>query len=153
MVVSQSDQHELSRGDNVGRHRRPRDFDDGILSSNAFLLRDGESYLSTNWLEHFHPSDRAIQVPAVCKSLTDKGRTVKFEDLLIVLNVGTATKRCKAKLGVGLSFVTLGELDDPSHTGIYGISANVAKVASELAASVKPDEIYSVRYPDAHPLN
>ena len=144
MVVTPSNQHELSPHENVARHRRPRDIDEnGILSSNAFLLRNAESYVSVNWLEYFHPSDRAIQLTAVRRSLIEKGRTVKSNDLLIVLNVGVATERCKAKLGLDLGFITLGEPDDPSHTGIYGIRGNIVNAASELAASVSPAEIYT----------
>ncbi len=143
MVAIQCNQHELSPDENVARHRRPRDIDEhGILSSNAFLLRNEEPYLSTNWLEYFHPSDRAIQITAVRSSLIDKDRTVKPNDLFVVLNVGIATDNCKAKLGLDLSFLTLGEPGDPSHTGIYGIVGKKVNAASELAASVKLNEIY-----------
>ncbi len=62
MVAIQSNQHELSPDEHVARHRRPRDIDEhGILSSNAFLLRNEEPYLSTNWIEYFHLTDRTIQ--------------------------------------------------------------------------------------------
>ena len=150
MVDIQPNQHELSSDEHVARHCRPRDIvDSGILSSNAFLLRNQEPYLSTNWVEYFHPSDRALQISAVRGSLIAKGRTVKNNDLLLILNVGVATSRCKAKLGLDLSFVTLGDPSDPSHTGIYGLQGNKVNAASELAASVKSDEIYSVIYPES----
>ena len=149
MVDIQPNQHELSSDDHVVRHGRPRDIvSPGVLSSNAFLLRNDEPFLSTNWVEYFHPSDRGIQILAVRDSLIAKDRTVKPNDLFIVLNVGVATNSCKARLGLDLRFVTLGEPDDPSHTGIYGIVSNLVNVASELAASVKPDEIYTARFPD-----
>ena len=141
MVSEQAGQHELLPSHNVLRHSRPRDIDPfGVPSANAFRIRDGELYLSTSWLEYFHDSDRSIQVSRACQDLRKK-RTVKRNDPLIVLNVGAAVSACKAQ-NVDIKFITLGELDDPSHTGIYGLTAAKAQAARALAQAVNPAEVY-----------
>lgn len=140
MVSEQADQHELLPSHNVLRHSRPRDIDpDGVLSANAFLIRDGEHYLSTSWLEYFHGSDRSIQVSRACQDLRKK-RTVKRGDPLIVLNVGIAVSTCKAQ-DLDIQFINFGEPDDPSHTGIYGLT-RASDAARILAQSVRPAEVY-----------
>lgn len=108
----------------------------------AFLLRAGEEYLSVNWLEHFHPADRAIQVAAVRQTLRDKGRTVARTAHFAVLNAGTAVDRCRQELNMEIRFVRLGEGRDPSHTGIYGLTGNKSQAADALAQAVSPAEVY-----------
>ena len=105
-------------------------------------MRPGEEYLSTNWLEHFHPADRATQLAAVRQALLDKGRSVRRTAFFLVLNVGAAADQCRQELSQEIRFVNLGEPHDPSHTGIYGMLGNEAKAAQLLAQSVNPAEIY-----------
>ena len=74
----------------------------------AFLLRAGEEYLSTNWLEHFHPADRDVQLAGVRQTLRDKGFRVAPTGHFGVLNVGDAVDRCRQNLNLGIRFITLG---------------------------------------------
>ena len=112
----------------------------------AFLLRPNEEYISTNWLEHFHPSHRPTQLAGVRQTLVDKGRDVRASASFAVVNVGASVTRCRDKLNVDLGFTVLGESNDPSHTGIYGIlplDDEVKELVSTLlAASVSPSEVY-----------
>lgn len=105
-------------------------------------MRPGEEYLSTNWLEHFHPADRDTQLAAVRQTLLDKGRSVRRTAFFLVLNVGVAADRCRQELNREIRFVNLVEPHDPSHTGIFGMLGNEAKAAQLLAQSVNPAEIY-----------
>lgn len=98
--------------------------------------------MSTNWLEHFHPADRAIQVAAVRQTLLDKGRGVRRTAFFLVLNAGDAIDRCRQNLNLEIRFVNLGERHDPSHTGIYGMVGNESKAAQLLAQAVSPSEVY-----------
>lgn len=109
-------------------------------------MRPAEPYLSTNWLEHFHPAERASQIAGVLAALSRKlalARTGK----VAVLNVGSASALGQRRAGVSLRFVILDDAGDPSHTGIFGYSEPTqnARVATLLANSVRPDEMYPAR--------
>ena len=74
MVQVHPDGIALSHSHHVARYCRRRHLrSDGRPLRDAFLLRLGEEYLSTNWLEHFHDSDRPAQIVGVSRALTDKG--------------------------------------------------------------------------------
>ena len=144
--MAQDTQRELLPSDNVARYCSPRHLGgDGLPLEAAFHLRDSENYVSTNWLEHFHPADRPFQLDCLRQSLKRKlniGRNAR----LAVLNVETAVVACKSKLSLDIRFITLDDPDDPSHTGIYGMAAltaeDKASAATALAKSVKPDAVY-----------
>ena len=104
------------------------------------MLRPGEEYLSTNWLEHFHDSDRQAQIAGVHRALTDKGFQVRRNAAFAVLNVGVATTACKNDLNIDILVVALGESRDPSHAGIYGYVAGDTNTAATLARQVR--EVY-----------
>ena len=145
MACRYTDQRELLPSHTVARYCRKRDIaEDGIPMEGAFRLRENERYLSTNWLEYFHRADRSFQIACVIQSLSAKGRTVVNSASFAMLNVGAAIVVCKSRLGLDLQFVTLGEPDDPSHTGIYGYIEHNAKAATVLAKSVDPNEVYPV---------
>lgn len=107
------------------------------------MLREGEEYVSTNWLEHFHPDDREVQLAGVRQTLLGKGFRVARTGHFAALNVGAAIDRCRQELSVEIRFVNLGDWHDPSHTGIYGLAGAVEDVAQELAQTVRPGEVYS----------
>ena len=141
-------QQELSPNNNVARYCRKRDMaEDGTPMDGAFLLKDdvGENYLSTNWLECFHPSDRRLQINGVIRSLRAKSFNVRNNASFAVLNVGVAINDCQRQLNLELRFVVLGDRQDPSHTGIYGYAQHNAKTAAVLAKSVNPGDVYPAR--------
>lgn len=143
MVQRQAGRHELPTEQHVARHCRPRDFGTtGLLLDSAFELRPGEEYLSTNWLEYFHDSDRQSQIAGVQQALVDKGFRVRRTASFAVLNVATSIASCRDILSVAIQFVVLGEAHDPSHTGIYGYTAQDSAVAALLATLVVPNEVY-----------
>ena len=111
------------------------------MLDSAFELRPGEEYLSTNWLEYFHDSDRDIQISGVRQALADKGFRTGRNSYFATLNVGVSVAACGDILNLNIQFIALGEAHDPSHTGIYGCAGNV-RAAAVLAQSVNPNEIY-----------
>ena len=144
MVQRQAGRHELPLEHHIARHCRPRDFGaTGLLLDSAFELRPGEEYLSTNWLEYFHDSYRLLQIVGVRQALIDKGFRVRPTASFAVINVGVAIAACVNDLNWDIQIWALGEAHDPSHTGIYGYSAEDTDVAALLAASVAPNEVYS----------
>ena len=90
--------------------------------------------MSTNWLEYFHPSGRQLQISRVRGTLEAKGFRVNRNGGFAVLNVGDATKVVGY---VGLSVLLLGQSNDPSHAGIFGIPEGDADIAVALAKSVR----------------
>ena len=146
-MASQSLASELLRfNHNVARYCRPRWVVNGIVSRDAFLMRQGEPFLSTNWLEHFHQADRMIQISGVRAALTGKGFSIHPNGGFAILNVGVATYRVLYFHHVPLGFRTLGQPGDPSHAGIFGyghssVDPKSNDVAQSLAASVL--ELYS----------
>lgn len=52
----------LSDDHNVARYCSPRNIVDGQPVPQAFKLRTGGAFLSANWLEHFHVTDRELQL-------------------------------------------------------------------------------------------
>lgn len=123
-------------GHNVARYCRPRDISHGRISRDAFLLRTGEQFLSVNWLEHFHESDRTIQISGVRNALSGKGFRVNRHGRLAVLNVGAAIRRVS---DMPLRFVPLGTPGDPSHTGIFGYAPGDYITAAALAYAVSEE--------------
>lgn len=145
MGLTGNARRELSPNHNVARYCRPKSIrpSDGLPSRDAFLLRPREEYLSTNWLEYFHESERDVQLGNVRNLLSGK-LALASNGRLAILNVAVAVALCQSKEQVHVRFFVLGDRDDPSHTGIYGYAERNknARVAAVLASAVKPDEVY-----------
>ena len=120
---------------------------DGSPSPAAFLLSDKDfkpkpniadprPFLSTNWLEIFHKQDRAAQIKGVIDSLKAKNMGLGATANFAVFNVLDAKTKCEAE-GFPIEIKTTGEIDDPSHTGIYGLEHVNQDVAAILALQVK----------------
>ena len=122
---------------NVARYCGPRKIINGTVGYDAFLLRTGEDFLSTNWLEYFHPADRQFQVVAVQTALESKGFRVSRNGGFAILNAGTAVQRVYDDCNVLLNFRPLGQAGDPSHTGIFGYGADDTDVAESLSNLVQ----------------
>ena len=118
----------------MARYCSPRTIRDDRPLLGAFSLRLGEYFLSTNWLEHFHESERPVQMFGVRQTLSDKGFQVSANGRFAVLNVGHSSKLA---VNIQLSFRVLGQASDPSHTGIFGYQAGDADTAIALSQSVQ----------------
>ena len=126
----------------VARHCRARDMVNGVPQENAFRLRPGEEYLSTNWLEYFHDTARQSQISGVRQALAGKGFRVRRNAAFAVLNVGGAIAACKSDLNLDIHIIALGESHDPSHAGIFGYTEDDTDVAALLARQVSLGEVY-----------
>ena len=118
---------------NVARYCRPRSLADGRPTADAFLLRDRESFLSTNWLEFFNQSDRKLQISGVRNALYRKNFRVNPNGTFAVLNVGLTVRQIS---GPDLYFMPLGDTNDPSHTGVFGYEAGDTDAAAAIAKLV-----------------
>ena len=119
---------------------RQRD-EQGKPSTAAFMLRleQGEDFLSCVWLEYFHSNCRNVQIQGALKSLRSK-RKVPVSARLAVMGISDVLRRC-AEAGALAEVNTTGEIDDPSHAGVYGYVHANAEVAAVLARNVR-HEIY-----------
>ena len=142
MSLASARRRKLSAQHNVARYCRSRDIANGIVARSAFLLRPGEQYLSTNWLEYFHDSHRQTQIAGVQQALADKNFRVSRTASFAVLNAGTAVNACKTGLNLDIEIITLGEPHDLSHAGIFGYAEYNADAADLLAKSVNANEIH-----------
>ena len=133
MAYQLNESSSLSSGHNVTRYCSPRNIVNGRPIPESFDLRVGEDFLSTNWLEYFHASDRQLQMSGVRRTLASKGFRVNRNGGFAVLNVGVATQAVREAT---LRFILLGQASDPSHTGIFGIPVGDSDIAVALAKSV-----------------
>ena len=144
MVQETPERRALTDSHHVARYCRPRDIgNDGRPIPTAFYLRPGEEYLSTNWLEYFHGSERSAQIAGVRRALSAKGFRINRSAVFATLNVGVTTAQCRIEMNVDIQFVALGESHAPSHVGIYGYAAQNAEVAELLASLVSPQEVFT----------
>lgn len=144
MAQNQPERRELPAGDHVARYCRPRALlPNGRPAREAFMLRANEEYLSTNRLEYFDDSDRQLQIEGIRRALSGKGFRLSHNGLFAVINVGAASDVCHNHLNLDIRFVALGELHDPSHTGIFGLAVSNLAAADLLASLVNLEEVYS----------
>jgi len=52
----------VPEADHVARYCRASSVENGEISATAFMLRQGEEYLSVNWLEELKRPSRATQI-------------------------------------------------------------------------------------------
>lgn len=105
--------------------------------SSAFLPRPDypkgfgpEEFVSVDWLEYFE-GDLTDQLNGVRRALSAR-MTLGAHAKLAILNVGE-TKAAGAKNGKSLVIKTISEPNDPSHSGIYGLTPDDDIIAQEIA--------------------
>ena len=110
------------------------------------MLRSGELYLSVNWLEHTGAVSRSQQLAIVRKHLTNKGMNLPTRGRLAVLHLQTVFDHVKTDTPDSRRLTAHHEPklpQDPSHSGIYGYSADDHLIADLMAEVVL--EHYSAR--------
>ena len=108
----------------------------------AFLVREGEDYLSVNWLEYFQEPDLSTAVQRVREAFRAKGFRLGRRGAFAIIMVGDAKKAIREQSGNLLRFEYAPSHDDASHAAIYGYTARDLVVAAELAALVGPRDVY-----------
>jgi hypothetical protein len=108
------------------------------VESNCFLPRPDhplgtgpEKFVSVDWLEHFQGSTRQ-QLDQIRNALQERRRKVSRSGGFAVVNVFD-TKTAGLNNGRTLRVRTTGEPDDPSHSGIYGLTPEDDIIAQEIA--------------------
>nr|WP_143023870.1 hypothetical protein [Pseudomonas benzenivorans] len=110
----------------------------GGPSPGAFMLRQGETYLSVNWLEYFvqrNHEDRLLEIRQV---LATK-RAVRDSARLALLNIGRAIQHVGANPSLSVTHEPIGPpspWSDPSHSGINNIQESNSQVVAERLCQV-----------------
>ena len=133
----------LPDGDHVSRYCKPASMrPDGLPFSLAFRLRDGEDYLSANWLEYFQSPDLPTAIQRIREVFRSKGFRLPRRGAFAVLDVGGVRTAVRENSGRSLRFEHAPSRDDPSHAAIYGYGFSDIVVAAELAALIGPQDVY-----------
>ncbi len=110
--------------DRVVRYARPTDvLDDGSLNCSAFMLRDGESGLSINWLDYFRDQPKSQQLDEIRRL---SRLTMRRNGRLAESNMWQTSEYVRRELE-GLRFIhtpldaDTGYAPDPSHSEIRGL--------------------------------
>ena len=114
--------------------------DDGRLLGSAFMPRRGEPYLSVNRLESTGASNRAEQLAAVRRHLTDKEINLPAKGRLAVLHLLTVFDHVRSTAPDRRNLTAHHEPEpphDPSHAGIYGYSDEDDLIADLVAEAVQ----------------
>ena len=109
---------------------------DGLPTVSAFRPRQGENYLSVNWLEFFDTSDLNAAIQLVRTAFDAKGYRVRPNGRFAALNVQDIKCVTRATAERSLSVEHIPLVDDESHAGIFGYTVDDFKIAVEIRALV-----------------
>ena len=110
----------------------------------SFGLREGEDYLSVNWLEYLRQPDLPTALDLVRTSFQRKGFRLASNGRFSVLRIA-AIKAAEAT-GRQLHLRHLPSPLDESHAGIFGYAPDQdLAIAAELAALVTPQDVHPAR--------
>ncbi len=128
--------------DHVSRYCKPSTVDEeGLPTSQAFSLRQGEDHLSVNWLEYFGEPSLLMAVDGVRQAFREKGYRVARSGRFAVLSV-RVVKEAGARGDRLLSIEHLPAPDDPSHAGISGYEEEDLTVRLALAQLVASQDVH-----------
>lgn len=112
---------------------------DGTVNGTAFRIREGEEYLSVNWLEFLGKSSRDEEIAEIQNILRKKLR-LGSRSKIAVAEVGTLINHVQEERRLRIEHEP--ELpDDPSHSGIYGYAIEDDLIADIIA------EVFQETYP------
>ena len=126
----------------ISRYCKPSSIDKEkqLPLASAFKLREGEEYLSVNWLEYFEAEDLNQAIDFVRQAFRDKNYSVKHNGRFALLRV----KEVKNMI-LGLRY--LPSKNDPSHSGIFGYTASDRLIALKIAELVRTEDVYPAKLP------
>lgn len=124
--------------DHVARHCKASTVEGDKIMAAAFMLRQGEEFLSVNWLEELKCPDRSSEIRALRDLYTRKMTRVGVGARIAILNVGALRTKVESESPDNrlLRVIHEPELNDPSHAGIYDIPYDDDIVAELIAEAV-----------------
>ena len=132
--------------DHVSRYCKPTAMaQSGLPMAASFRLREGEEYLSVNWLEYLRQPDLPTALDLVRDSFRQKGFRLARNGRFSVLRVAAIKTAAAEAAGRQLLLQHRPSPLDQSHAGIFGYAAEDLAIAAELAAIVTPRDIHPAR--------
>lgn len=112
---------------------------DGTINRMAFRIRNGEEYLSVNWLEFLEKTSREEEIAGV-RNVLRKKLTLGSQSRIAVANVGSLINHIQEERILKVQHEP--ELpDDPSHSGIFGYGIDDDLIEHMIA------EVFQKTYP------
>ena len=124
--------------DHVSRYCSPRTLENGLPTFKAFELREGDDYLSVNWLEYFGKRTTEENIGEVRKVFVQKGFNVRRSGRFVILHVGSV----RSELGNIVRFEHRPERDDQSHSAMAGFASIEQKACLILSSMVHEGLVY-----------
>lgn len=103
---------------------------DGSVNRMAFRIRNGEEYLSVNWLEFLEKNTREEEIAEV-RNVLQKKLTLGSRSRIAVANVGPLINHIREERVLKVQHEP--DLDDPSHSGIFGYGIDDDLIAFMIA--------------------
>jgi hypothetical protein len=104
------------------------------------MPKPDQPYLSTSWLECTGASSRADQLTVIRQHLTNKGMNLPTNGFLAVLHLQTVIDYVRSSAPDAQTLAAHHEPilpSDPSHSGIYGYTADDQLIADLIAQVVQ----------------
>jgi len=127
----------LPEEDHLSRYCRKQYCVGDRITGAAFKLRPTEQYLSVNWLELLCQPNRDKEVTEIRRVLAKKLKLHK-RDRIAIGKISAVISHIFRQSADSrrLAIIHEPEPDDPSHSGIYGLSAEDDLMYGELLAEV-----------------
>ena len=119
--------------------------EDGRPVGDVFMLRPAEAYLSTNWLEGTGAPTQTDRLAIVRRHLAGKGMKLSANARLAVLHLQTVIDQVRSWSLDARAISAHHEPEplDPSHSGLYGYTADDQLIADLIAQVV--EEVHKAR--------
>ncbi|MDA2933375.1 hypothetical protein MYX82_03425 [Acidobacteria bacterium AH-259-D05] len=127
---------QLPESDHVSRYCGGSHVQDDEVDGSAFMLREKEEYLSVNWLECLHNSDRNRQIHDLRRVLEGKGFSLGKTAIIAVLNVDEVIDHVQQTVNRTIDVLHEPEPEDPSHSGVFGYTVEDHLIADLIAETV-----------------
>lgn len=108
----------------------------------AFRPREGEDYLSVNWLEFFETPNLSTAVQMVRTVFDSKGYRTRPNGRFVALNVRDIKSVARASGESSLDVEHVPLADDESHAGIIGYTVDDFEIAVEIRALVGLEDTF-----------
>jgi len=132
------DEHHITRHVAYRKIIKPESVERSV-DSDVFLPREAEKYVSVDWLEYFDGNLRQRLDLVRNAMIKNRERGIGRKSVFAIVNVGI-TKEAGLQNSRKISVRTTGELHDPSHSGICGLTPDDDIIAQEIALHARVED-------------
>lgn len=132
----------IPESNHIARLCKPKTLDhDRQLTGASFLLREGESSLSVNWLEYLNCPNRREEIAELQRIYRGKFSNVPTKGKIAVLNVKEVRQKVLTESSDkrNLQIRHDPQKDDESHSEIYNLRYNDVEIAELICQAVREE--------------